>query len=179
MAKKQPKKRTRKPFQFGLDPAAYTMIGLKAYDRKALEKEYARLRREATERLRRLGKSEFSGTKIYRENVGVFKTLKQIKSEHELRILIVQAARFVSAKGSSATGQREIRRATIESLHASGYTWVNTKNFEDYTAFMEWLRSEHLERQYYHESGTQPKAVRDKKELRKQQKRVFESWLQS
>ena len=138
--------RSRKPFQFGFDPSAYNPIGLRAYTEAELKKEYARLRREAQERLKRLGKSEFSGSRAYTENVGKFKTIKTIKSRRELERLIQDAARFVSAKSSSASGQRDIRRKAIESLHARGFKWINTKNYADFVQFMESLRAAKLDR---------------------------------
>ena len=41
--------RQRKPFEFGLDVASYNPQGLRHYTEAELKKEYARVRREATE----------------------------------------------------------------------------------------------------------------------------------
>lgn len=171
-------RRSRKPFQFGFDPSSYNPIGLRSYTESELKKEYARLRREAQERLKRLGKSEFAGSRAYTENVGKFKTLKQIKNRRELERLIQDAARFVSAKSSSASGQRDIRRSAIESLHASGFTWVNTKNYFEFVGFMESLRATGLDKIFY----SKEKGPRDRNAAKRSadtQRGMFEQWQQA
>lgn len=162
--------RERKPFRLGLDPAIYNPTGLQAYveDKgiNALKSEYSRLRREAKQRLDRLGRSEFSWTRAYQDNVNRFKRLDQIKDPRELMRLTQEAARFVTARGSSASGQRGIRRDALDSLHAHGYDFVNTRNFRDFTNFMEDLRASGLDRLFYkstadREETADPDMLRD------------------
>lgn len=141
--------RERKPFKLGLDPSAYNPIGFKAYTEDEIKHEYARLRREAEQRLTRLGKSEFRDSAAYRQNVGKFKRLDQINDRRTLERLTQEATKFVTARGSSASGQRGIRRDTINTLHASGYKFVNTKNFKKFTEFMETLRATGLDKMFY------------------------------
>lgn len=182
-----PRRRTRKPVQLGFDPALYNPSGLGARDEtgaylitdEELKKEYARLRREATERLRKLGQSEFKNTKTYKENVGKFKPIKEITDRRELERLTQKAARFVTAKGSSASGLRDIRRKQIKSLHDSGYKWVNTKNFQDFTDFMDWLKAQSLKLLWY-DAERQPEdraaTKAEKRETLDRQQELFEQW---
>lgn len=183
------KRRSRRPFELGFDPALYNPAGLGAKDEKGeylipdsdLKKEYARLRREATERLRKLGQSEFKTSKTYKENVGKFKPVREVTDRRELERLVQQAARFVTAKGSSASGQRDIRRKQIQSLHERGYTWVNTKNFQDFTDYMDWLHAQTDKTRFYEllrtaEEDDEELSRKDRAKIAAQQKELFEQW---
>lgn len=144
--------RERKAFKLGLDPDAYNPVGLKAYSEDELRREYARLRREAEQRLTRLGKSEFRDSDAYVQNAGKFKRLDQISSRRELERLTQDASRFVTARASSASGQRGIRRDIINTLHSrddGAFNWVNTKNFKQFTDFMEELRATGQDKIFY------------------------------
>ncbi len=190
-----PRHRSRAPFQLGLDPAAYTPQGLEAYAKAGkeaeLKTEYSRLRREAEDRLRKLGRSEFADSKAYTENVGNFPTLKEIEAKQahpgDLRDLerhLIDAHRFVMSKASSASGQREIRRENISTLHAHGYSWVNTKNFKQFTDFMEEMRAKGAREEYYMVYGSQELDAddMDQDELKERKSRSealrarFEEW---
>lgn len=167
--------RTRKPFELGLNPAAYNPVGLRAYDTETVQHEYARLRREANDRLRKLGKSEFADSKAYTQNVGRFKPISEIKDRTELDRLTQEAAQFVLARSSSASGQRGIRRDIIASLKARKINFVNTKNFRQFTDMMDEIR----------ESGEvtwkyNPDAAKDdstKKLSPRQLEQLFEAYL--
>lgn len=172
--------RSRKPFKLGLDPAAYNPTGLKIYSDEELMGEYARLRREATERLRKLGQGEFRSSRSYQENKDRFVKVKDIDNRRQLERLVQDAARFVTAKGSSASGLRAIRREAIQSLHQSGYGWVNTKNYNDFVEFMTWLRGNAAEYATFYESlrstGTVGAGKLDRSEKIKRRE-MFEDWL--
>ena len=138
-------------------------------------REYARLRREATDRLRKLSKSEFAVDKVYTENVGKFKKLSEINSAEELRALTVDAMRFVTARGSSASGLRGIRRDAIATLHEHGYDWVNTKNFREFGEFMEDLRAQRDEFVFYKKATS-----RDEQRMNAEdQQALFEMWKEN
>lgn len=178
--------RERKPFALGLDPALYNPEGLRAIMKEegvdAVAKEYARLRREATQRLTRLGKSEFTYTKAYKDNKNRFVRLDQINLEtkagqRKLARLTQEAARFVTARGSSASGLRAMRREAIDSLHDDEYKWVSTKNFRKFHEFMEELRAEAADKLFYakHPRGEDiPKAA--KRERSRDLRNLFEFW---
>lgn len=175
--------RSRKPFALGLDPSMYNPLGLKAIMREEggierVQHEYARLRREANQRLTRLGKSEFRDSLAYRMNKDKFVRLDQIKSERDLARLTQDAAQFVQARASSASGQRGIRREAIETLHDNGVKWVNTKNFKQFTDMMEELRAKQLDTVFYSIYAPQgdEEAQEDKKERADALKRLFDEW---
>jgi hypothetical protein len=180
--------RERKPFRLGLDPALYNPEGLKAVMEEsgvdAVAREYSRLRREATQRLTRLGRSEFADSKAYTENKNRFVRLDQIDLEtkagqRRLARLTQEAARFVTARGSSASGLRAIRREAIDKLHDDEYKWVNTKNFKKFTEFMDDLRAEASDKLFYakHPRGEIPLAA--KKERARELKKLFDFWLKN
>lgn len=173
--------RSRKPFRLGLDPSSYNPIGLQQYSTEELSREYARLRREATERLRKIGAGEFAYTKTYQNNKDRFKQVRDISSRRELERLTQEAARFVTARGSSASGMRAIRREAIEALHQRGYAFVNTKNFREFDEFMEFLRANAAEYATFYDTIQSRDEAPDATLTRQQQQDVremFEDWQQ-
>ena len=178
------KHRSRAPFALGLDPAAYNPQGLRAYETDELKREYSRLRREAEDRLRKLGRSEFADSQAYRQNAGKFQRLKEIGDDRrKLERLLIDAERFVMSKRSSASGQREIRREAIQSLRANGYTWVNTRNFNDFVEYMDELRARGAQEEFYRawavaedDGEEDPDELRERRAMRNDQRRAFEAW---
>lgn len=112
------------------------------WDDKTIKAEYNRLRRIANARLNRLSKSEFSNSEYLKQFKGGFKSTSKYSNMAELRAGLAEAARFVSAKTSSVTGQRAYRKITLETLHERGYTFVNKSNFVEFGKFMEAWRAE-------------------------------------
>lgn len=146
--------RERRAFRLGLDPAAYNPIGLRPYSDAELLQEYRRIYAEARDRLRGFERSsEFRGSNVYQMNKNKFKRPGDVAGRRELERLVQYGARFVTAKGSSVSGQRAIRRAAIETLHEHGYTFVNTKNYDDFVDFLQWLRESGLEWAFYGEAA--------------------------
>lgn len=182
--------RSRKPFKLGLDPALYNPQGLKAIMQEEggieqVQHEYARLRREANQRLTRLGKSEFADSMAYRMNKDRFKRLDEIKPgknyERELARLTQEAARFVQARASSASGQRGIRREALDTLSDHGIKWVNTKNFKKFTEMMEELRAKQHDRVFYsiYAVGGDDEPIEDKQERSRALKALFVEWTKN
>ncbi len=173
--------RERKPFRLGLDPSAYNPLGFRAYSGQEIAHEYARLRREAQQRLTRLGKSEFRDSLAYTMNKDRFKRLDEIRSRRELERLTQEAAQFVTARSSSASGQRGIRRDTIATLKAeSGINWVNTKNFKQFTDFMEELRAVGADKIFYSKHPKSEQEPQESKEVRANALQdLFESYLET
>ena len=167
--------RVRKPFIMGLDPASYNPVGLRSYSDAELQHEYARIRREANERLTRLGRSEFSDLPVYQENVGRFIPIKQLSGRRELERLVIEGSRFVTAQGSSASGQRAIRIRALTTLQEQGIDWVNTRNYSLFSKFMNALKSGHIEGARYIESDDRARSGRfsvDSEELEE----LFNDW---
>ena len=125
-----------------------------------LRREYSRLRDIAQKRLGRLGESEFGRSWAYMNNVGKFPKLSEFKTKNKITSkakfakALAQLAHFVESPQSTLSGQREIRAKTIETLHGSGYTFVNEKNFFDFLEFMEEFRIRKLDEIYDSERAT-------------------------
>lgn len=108
---------------------------------KELRQEYARLRAVAQKSIQRLGKSEFAGGATYRNAVGRFKTTKSITDKRELSMALVDISRFLSAKGSSVSGLKEIRAEQVNTWQNQyGYDFVNAANYSAWVEFLEVMR---------------------------------------
>lgn len=133
--------RQRKPYQPGLNPAAYNRYGLASYTEAELQHEYSRIRREAKDRLRGFERSStYRESPIYQEKRNAYPTLREIQGRAQLETLLIDAYRFVSSKMSSVSGVREADRLRVESLQARGYDFVNKGNIKEFGEFMDYLR---------------------------------------
>ena len=106
----------------------YTVQALESFSEKELRKEYSRMRDTAQKRVKRLQK-EFPKAKasqkfvqlrnekgeIVKEYVG-FRELKDIDSR-DLPKALSELAKFVKAKTSTVTGQRNAQRKTMATLN--------------------------------------------------------------
>lgn len=110
--------------------------------------EYTRLRNVANKRLLRMQDTRFENYQSFQQNVGKFIPVSQISSERELIYRLTEVERFISAKTSTISGIRDIERRTLESLHDSGYTFVNDKNLAAFGEFMAEWRAQHLNEIY-------------------------------
>lgn len=109
---------------------------------KEMRKEYARLREVARKRLSRMEDTPAERSQAYRMNRFRYeKPQSQIASVGELGRRLSDLARFINAKSSTVTGQREIRMKSIKTLHEHGYGFVNEKNIYEFAEFMEWFRA--------------------------------------
>lgn len=111
----------------------------KKWTEKELRQEYSRLRSVANKRIDRLLKSEFSDSEAAQQNDGKFVTLSEIKDLHELAAKVNEVVRFLNAKSSTVTGQKEIRRQTIKSLSEAGID-IPEKDYAEFGRYMEWAR---------------------------------------
>lgn len=173
------------PFVGGARPKAeltfdrqfYTPIGAKELKAEDLRKEYSRLRSIADKRIKRMGKSEWNDSQIYLENREGFKTLKDIKTDAELRHEFSNLARFVTSERGTVSGQNKIRKETVKTLKDRGYDFVTVKNFRDFAEFMEYARTSNLGKLYDSDKvaevyETEEKKGTDPEELRK----AYDKW---
>lgn len=108
---------------------------------KEMRTEYARLREVARKRLSRMEDTPAERSQAYRMNRMRFeKPQSQIESVGELGRRLSDLARFINAKSSTVTGQREIRNKSIQTLREHGYEFINEKNIYEFGEFMEWYR---------------------------------------
>lgn len=164
-------------------PSAYNPQGLSAYTEKQLRREYRRLRDAARKRILRLEKSEFYDSDVLKYNsLEKYKRLSDIKSKNELKRLLSDVSRFVTAKTGSVSGLKERRKQQLRTLHEHGYTFVNKGNLREWGEFMQYLKA----RYPYHPSETasvlEPaykefKALRARDLTAAQVQTRFESWM--
>lgn len=121
------------------DRDAYSVSALMNRPEAEVRKEYSRLRSIARKRLERLGKSEFSSSQAYQMNKKGFKPIAQLQGQ-QLYYNLNALMRFLTAKSSTVTGQKEIRKKQIETFHEHGYTFINVSNYTMFIDFMETVR---------------------------------------
>lgn len=122
--------------------AKYTVDEAEQYFRshpKELRKQYSEMRHNAQKRLKRLGDSEFSGSKAYTSHLSGFKKLQDI-DPRDLPKAFSELSKFMEAKSSSLSGQRSIRQKTIQKWQEQGLN-LNTKNYSRTMQIMEEMRN--------------------------------------
>lgn len=132
-------------FQFWFSENFYTVQGAETMfhtgtkdDISTMRSEYTRMRDVAQKRIQRLGKSEFSESKAYQSHKGGFPKLRDI-DPRDFPKAFAELAKFVKAKGSTVTGQRQIKEKTIKSWQDQGLD-LNKKNYDRVIKVMEELR---------------------------------------
>lgn len=110
-------------------------------------KEYSRLRKIANERLKRLSESEYRSSQAYQINKHGFPKLGDL-TDGAFKFELYRLQKFVSARSSSVTGQREIEKTTISSLRSSGYTFINKSNYRKFIDYIEQIRAKNNGRLY-------------------------------
>lgn len=155
----------------------YTPEGAKSLSNRQLRKEYSRLRSIARKRLERFEGTEWTDTQVYKLNVGVYKPLKEIKSERELRHLLSTVARFVMSDTGSISGLEKQRQQSVETLNDRGYDFVTKDNFKQFAEFMEYARVANLNRMYDSKRIAEFYEATEKKHLSNEELRsAFRSW---
>lgn len=104
----------------------------------AMRKEYSRMRDIAEKRIKRLSESEFTTSKALREHPEGFAKLKEIDAR-DLPKAFSELSKFIGAKGSSVTGQRQIREKTIRTWQEQGLN-LNQKNYDKTIKILEEMR---------------------------------------
>lgn len=103
---------------------------------------YSEMRSIANKRLNRLGKSEFRESAAYQQHRGGFQKLADIPKA-DLAKAFHDVQKFLAAKTSTVSGQRERRDKIIKAWHAQGLD-INKKNFNTVMDIMHRLRNQKL-----------------------------------
>ena len=111
------------------------------------KKEYSRLRTIANKRLKRLAEAGYKDTDIYRANAGKYPALKAFKTERELYQHLSSLAWFISAKGSTVSGQREYEDKIRQTL-SEHYGTPADMDLKKFGTFMEYMRAKYAGKQY-------------------------------
>ena len=139
--------RSWKVFVPTYSPATYTRMGIESLSDEELAREYSRVRREATERLRSFARSKdptLRVSSLYLEKKNLYLNKKQIQEAGGGRAmmedLLLDAMRFIENRRSTVTGWRAADRKISQGLQAAGYK-VQQKDLQSFGKFMDWARA--------------------------------------
>ena len=145
-------------FKFWFDEKSYTVQGAETmarmgtkYDLATMRAEYTRMRDVAQKRVARLqkmfpesvgaqhrydtGKTDSKGNPIYKSGFPTLKTL----DPRDFPKAFAELAKFVKAKGSTVTGQKQIKEKTIKTWQEQGLN-LNQKNYDKTIKILEEMR---------------------------------------
>lgn len=131
-------------FKFWFDEKWYTVQGAETMlrlgtkdDIATMRAEYTRMRDVAQKRIKRLGE-QFPESKAYQSHKQGFAKLKDL-DPRDLPKAFAELAKFVRAKGSTVTGQKQIKEKTIKTWQEQGLN-LNQKNYDKTIKILEEMR---------------------------------------
>lgn len=131
-------------FKFWFDEKYYTVQGVETMarmgtkdDLSTMRAEYTRMRDVAQKRLHRLEKAfpESKAVQSYPQGFPKLKTL----DPRDFPKAFAELAKFVKAKGSTVTGQKQIKEKTIKTWQDQGLN-LNQKNYDKTIKILEEMR---------------------------------------
>ena len=135
-------------FKFWYDEKWYTVQGAETMarvgtkdDMATMRAEYTRMRDVAQKRIKRLGK-QFPESKAYQSHAKGFPKLKEL-DPRDFAKAFAELAKFVRAKGSTVTGQKEIKNKTIKTWQDQGLN-LNQKNYDKTIKILEEMRKQKI-----------------------------------
>lgn len=165
-------------------PQWYVPGHTRSVDIGELRREYSRLRKSAIRRLEAFKRTsgrelDLTETEAYQQYVTPPARLSEMTDEH-MRYELAKLARWLGDSKSSVKAQQARAKAAIESLHESGYTFVNRANYINFGKFMEEYRRQRLD----HTIGSPTaadlfEAVQEKKIDPSKVYTDFNDWLQN
>ena len=139
---------TAPSFQFWYDEKWYTVQGAETMarvgtkeDMATMRAEYTRMRDVAQKRIKRLGK-QFPESKAYQTHAKGFAKLKDL-DPRDFPKAFAELAKFVRAKGSTVTGQKQIKEKTIKTWQDQGLN-LNSKNYDMVIKILEEMRKQKI-----------------------------------
>lgn len=135
-------------FKFWYDEKWYTVQGAETMarvgtkdDMATMRAEYTRMRDVAQKRIKRLGK-QFPESKAYQSHKQGFAKLKEL-DPRDFPKAFAELAKFVKAKGSTVTGQKQIKEKTIKTWQDQGLN-LNSKNYDKTIKILEEMRKQKI-----------------------------------
>ena len=135
-------------FKFWYDEKWYTVQGAETMarlgtkdDMSAMRSEYTRMRDVAQKRIKRLGK-QFPESKAFQSHRQGFAKLKDL-DPRDFPKAFAELAKFVKAKGSTVTGQKQIKEKTIKTWQDQGLN-LNSKNYDKTIKILEEMRKQKI-----------------------------------
>jgi len=139
---------TAPSFKFWFDEKWYTAQGAQTMyrtgtrdDLATMRSEYTRMRDTAQKRLKRLEKM-FPDSQAVKSHPKGFAKLKDL-DPRDFPKAFAELAKFLKAKGSTVTGQRQIKEKTIKTWQDQGLP-VNEKNYQAVIKVLEEARKQKL-----------------------------------
>ena len=110
-----------------------------------MRKEYTRMRDIAQKRIGRMKDSEFKNSAAYKEHRHGFAKLKDLDklTLSDFAKAFSELSKFVTAKGSTITGQKQIREKTIKTWQKQGLN-LNQKNYDKVIKILEEMRRQKI-----------------------------------
>lgn len=131
-------------FKFWFDEKFYTVQGAESMarmgtkdDLSTMRAEYTRMRDVAQKRLKRLEKA-FPDSQAVQSHPQGFPKLKTLDTR-DFPKAFAELAKFVKAKGSTVTGQKQIKEKTIKTWQDQGLN-LNQKNYDKTIKILEEMR---------------------------------------
>ena len=135
-------------FEFWFDEKWYTVQGAETMvrmgtkdDLSTMKSEYTRMRDVAQKRLHRLEKA-FPESKAVQNHPNGFPKMKDL-DKRDFAKAFADLAKFVKAKGSTVTGQKQIKQKTIKTWQEQGLN-LNMKNYNKTIKILEEMRKRKL-----------------------------------
>ena len=135
-------------FQFWFEEKWYTVQGAETMarlgtkdDLSTMRSEYTRMRDVAQKRLKRLEKA-FPESKAVQSHPQGFPKLKNL-DPRDFPKAFAELAKFVKAKGSTVTGQKQIKEKTIKTWQDQGLN-LNQKNYDKTIKILEEMRRQKI-----------------------------------
>lgn len=135
-------------FNFWYDEKWYTVQGAETMfrtgtkdDISTMRTEYTRMRDTAQKRLKRLEKV-FPNSKVVENRPHGFPKLRDIHPS-DFPKAFTELAKFLRAKGSTVTGQRQIKEKTINTWQKQGLN-LNDKNYDRVIRILEEMRKQKI-----------------------------------
>ena len=135
-------------FKFWFDEEFYTVQGAETMarmgtkdDLRTMRAEYTRMRDVAQKRIKRLEKT-FPESKAVTSHPKGFRKLKDL-DPRDFPKAFAELAKFVKAKGSTVTGQKQIKEKTIKTWQDQGLN-LNPKNYDMTIKVLEEMRRQKI-----------------------------------
>lgn len=135
-------------FQFWFEDKWYTVQGAETMarlgtkdDLATMKSEYTRMRDVAQKRLKRLEK-QFPESKAIQNHPKGFPKLRDL-DPRDFPKAFAELAKFIKAKGSTVTGQQQIRDKTIKTWRDQGLN-LNQNNYDKVIKIMEEMRRQKI-----------------------------------
>lgn len=142
-----------------------------------MREQYDYFRGVAMKRLKRLGESEFADSQAYLKNIKQFKPLSRIETQSELEQRLYAVQKFLRSKGSTISGQKEIRKKAVEAAQEKGLDFINESNIAEFGQYMDYLRAKYKGAQFDSERALRLFVASEKKDAEPMEvAKDFEYW---